>query len=245
MYINAGFDDYITKPIDPDRLETMLLAYLPKGKIAPPDEETDEDDVPLPDFIFTIPELDIGSGLRHCGSKRSYMLTLRTYLDNAVKNADEIEKLWNAGDLKNTTIRVHALKSTSRVIGALALGDHAAELEKAGDAEDIEKLEKELPDLLAAYRKLASSLEPLNSVEEQDQGEDNRPLISDDYLNEAYTALSEFCASFDYDSVAHVVESLSAYRMPEDEVTRYELLVKAVDNYDYDLIPGILDRGKE
>ena len=243
MYINAGFDDYITKPIDPDRLETMLLAYLPKGKIAPPDEETDEDDVPIPDFIFTIPELDIGSGLRHCGSKRSYMLTLRTYLDNAVKNADEIEKLWNAGDLKNTTIRVHALKSTSRVIGALALGDHAAELEKAGDAEDIEKLEKELPDLLAAYRKLASSLEPLNSVEEQ--GEDNRPLISDDYLNEAYTALSEFCASFDYDSVAHVVESLSAYRMPEDEVTRYELLVKAVDNYDYDLIPGILDGGKE
>ena len=54
-----------------------------------------------------------------------------------------------------------------------------------------------------------------------------------------------FYASYDFDSVAHVVESLSAYRIPEDEVTRYELLVKAVDNYDYDLIPGILDRGKE
>jgi len=57
------------------------------------------------------------------------MTTLKMYLDTAVDNADELEKLWNARDMKNTTIRVHALKSTSRVIGALSLGDHAAELE--------------------------------------------------------------------------------------------------------------------
>ena len=173
------------------------------------------------------------------------MTTLKMYLDTAVDNADELEKLWNARDLKNTTIRVHALKSTSRVIGALSLGDHAAELEKAGDMEDVEKLEKEMPVLLEEYRKLAADLEPLHAEEKQDPKNDTRPLISDDYLNEAYTALSEFCASYDFDSVAHVVESLSAYRMPEDEVTRYERLVKAVDNYDYDLIPGILDRGQE
>ena len=245
MYINAGFDDYITKPIDPDRLESMLLAYLPKGKIAPPDDDTDEEDDLIPDFVFTIPELDVGSGLSHCGSRSAYMTTLKMYLDTAAKNADEIEKFWKAGDLKNTTIRVHALKSTSRVIGALSLGDHAAALEKAGDMEDKEKLEKELPILLDEYRKIVSALEPLGAEEKQDQGDDTRPLISNEYLNEAYMALSEFCASYDFDSVAHVVESLSAYRIPENELTRYELLVKAVDNFDYDLIPGILDRGQE
>ena len=116
---------------------------------------------------------------------------------------------------------------------------------RSGDMEDVKKLEKEMPVLLEEYRKLAADLEPLHAEEKQDAGEDTRPLISDDYLNEAYTALSQFCASYDFDSVAHVVESLSAYRMPEDEVTRYERLVKAVDNYDYDLIPGILDRGQE
>ncbi|MBP5164274.1 MAG: Hpt domain-containing protein [Lachnospiraceae bacterium] len=184
------------KPIDPDRLESMLLTYLPKGKIAPPEEEAEEEDVLIPDFVFTIPELDVNSGLGHCGSKRSYMTTLKMYLDTAVDNADELEKLWNARDMKNTTIRVHALKSTSRVIGALSLGDHAAELEKAGDLEDVKKLEKEMPVLLEEYRKLAADLEPLHAEEKQDAGEDTRPLISDDYLNEAYTALSQFCASY-------------------------------------------------
>ena len=102
-----------------------------------------------------------------------------------------------------------------------------------------------MPSLLEEYRKLVSSLDELNAKEDQSEEDDTRPLISDDYLTEAYNTLSQFCVTYDFDSVAHVVESLSAYRMPEDEVTRYELLVKAVDNYDYELIPGILDRGKD
>ena len=33
VYINAGFDDYLTKPIEPETLEKMLLHYLPKDKV--------------------------------------------------------------------------------------------------------------------------------------------------------------------------------------------------------------------
>lgn len=241
MYIKAGFDDYISKPINPDRLETMLLAYIPKDKISPPGDGPDEDDAHIPDFLFDIPELDADTGLSHCGSTRSYVMTLKMYLDTAAQNADGLEKSWNAGDLKNTIIRIHSLKSTSRVIGALSLGDHAAALEKAGDSEDLEKLGRELPGLIEEYRKLASSLEPLNAEEEQDAGEDTRPLISGEHLSETYAALSKSCAAFDFDSVARLAESLRAYRMPDNEATRYDMLMKAVDNFDYDLIPGILD----
>jgi CheY-like chemotaxis protein len=34
FYIDACFDDYITKPVNPEELEAMLLKYLPKEKIA-------------------------------------------------------------------------------------------------------------------------------------------------------------------------------------------------------------------
>ena len=100
----------------------MLLHYLPKGKIAPASDESTDEDYALPEFLFHLSEIDVGSGLAHCGSAKSYMTTLKMYLDTAEKNADEIEKFWAARDIRNTTIKVHALKSTSRVIGALELG---------------------------------------------------------------------------------------------------------------------------
>ncbi|MEE5991175.1 MAG: response regulator, partial [Lachnospiraceae bacterium] len=239
-FMKAGFDDYITKPIDPDRLEGMLLHYLPKGKIAPASDESTDDDYVLPDFLFHLSEIDVGSGLAHCGNAKSYMTTLKMYMDTAEKNADEIEKFRIAGDIRNTTIKVHALKSTSRVIGALELGEFAAEMEKAGDQEDTKTLDAKLPDLIAQYRKLAAELKQLN---EQDGAEDNdeRPLITLQELSEAYKTLSEFCESFDFDSVVHVAESLKGYRIPEDEATRVDAIIKAVDNFDYELIPGIVN----
>ena len=33
QYLAEGFDDYLTKPIDPGKLETMMLEYLPPEKI--------------------------------------------------------------------------------------------------------------------------------------------------------------------------------------------------------------------
>ena len=238
-FIKAGFDDYITKPIDPDRLESMLLHYLPKGKIGPASGDREDDDYVLPDFLFHLSEIDVGSGLAHCGNGKSYMTTLEMYLDTAEKNADEIEQFWAAKDLRNTTIKVHALKSTSRVIGALELGELAANLEKAGDLGDTETLDRELGTLLARYRKLAVELRPLKEQGDAEEN-DERPLITPQELREAYRTLSEFCENFDFDSVVHVVESLQLYRIPEEEATRVDAIVKAVDNFDYEMIPGII-----
>ncbi|WP_049945740.1 ATP-binding protein [Butyrivibrio sp. LC3010] len=244
MYINAGFDDYITKPIDPDRLEAMLLQYLPEDKINSSDENVVEDDNFIPDFIWELESIDVNTGLTYCGSNDTYMFTLKAYLDSAGKNADEIEKYWKAKDYKNTTVKVHALKSTSRMIGAQRLGDFAARLEKAGESGDVETLENELGNLLYMYKELVKDLEPIRdrkSEEVKAETNDERPLISEQDMKKAYEELSEFCASFDYDSVVNTVKSLEAYRFPEEERERFESLKKAVDDFDYDLIPGILE----
>ncbi len=171
MYTNAGFDDYLTKPIDAERLETMLMQYLPDDKVTcvSGDDDIDEDeDQALPDFLYDIKEIDTDSGLNYCGDGESYVDALMMYMGSAEKKAEEIEKYRAAGDIKNVTIKVHALKSASRSIGALELGEFAERLEKAGDSGDQETLYQELDKLLLRYRQLARDLEPLNDREEQD-----------------------------------------------------------------------------
>ena len=242
MYINAGFDDYITKPINPDRLEMLLLAYLPKNKISSVLDENEKDDYVLPEFIFHINGIDAGSGLKHCGNGESYVTTLKLFLDTAEKNAGDIEKFFAAKDIKNTTIKVHALKSTARVIGAIGLSEFAARMEKAGDKGDMDMLENELPSLLSEYRRIEEELKPINEHKELSETDD-WPLITAERLNEVYSDISKYYESFDFDSMADVAESLKEYRIPENEVTRVAAIIKAVDNYDYEMIPGIISAG--
>ena len=178
MYKNAGFDDYLTKPIDAERLEMMLLQYLPGDKVtlAPAGDDNfggaddsagdDSDDYALPDFLYDIKAIDVDSGLNYCGDGEDYMMALELYAGSAKQKAKEIEDYWAAGDIRNTTIKVHALKSASRAIGALELGEFAAKLEKAGNSGDTGTLEKELGELITGYRQLARDLEPLNKPEE-------------------------------------------------------------------------------
>jgi len=217
----------------------LLLKYIPKGKIAPASLDDDEEYVSIPEFLFGIEAIDVDSGLKHCGSREAYMSTLEMYLDAAPKNMDDIKKYWATRDLKNTTVKIHALKSTSRLIGAVKLGDFAARLEKAGEAGDAVTLEREISDLLKQYSELVKELEPLNDIKDDDI-EDDRAVISHKDIKNAYTDILEFCNSFDYDSVGNMVENLEKYRFPEDEASRFVNLKKAVDNFDYDLIPEIL-----
>jgi len=259
MYINEGFDDYLTKPIDAERLEMILLQYIPKDKIeAPSDGEVGEEagnegdnegDYCVPEFIFKLDDIDVNSGVIYCGSRESYMNTLRMYLDSAPKNEEDIENYWNLRDLKNLTIKFHTLKSTSRLIGALKLGDFAGQLERAGESGDADTIEKEIGKLLSEYRKLVRKLEPLNETEndktenaatENGAERDDRPLISEQDMEKAYAELNRFCVEFDYDSVVDIVKALNEYRFPEDEAERFSAVKMAVENFDYDLIPGIL-----
>ncbi len=246
MYISAGFDDYLTKPIDPDHLESMLLKYLPADKIESagkdvPEESTDDtaqaENAPvMPEWLLAIDAIDTAEGVRHCGDSEIYLETLTVYAESASDGADEIAKLWGERDIPGVTVKVHALKSTSRVIGAMKLGDFAEKLEKAGNDGDTETLEANMDDLIAQYRALGEALSPLVS----DGEDEDLPEMPAEQLEEAYAAIRELAEVFDYDSVLFIMDSLEGYKAPEAEKERFAELKKAVAKPDWDMIKNVL-----
>ncbi len=191
----------------------------------------------LPAWLYQIEELDVATGLKHCGTEETYLETLRIYARTAETGAEEIERYRLAEDLANVTTKVHGLKSTSRVIGATGLGSLAERLEAAGRAGDTKTIDAGLGVLLARYRALGERLIPLCIHDEE---EDDRPLISYEKLREAYDSIREVLESMDYESVAFVIEALDAYRIPEAERERCERLRQAADDFDWDLVGEIL-----
>ena len=204
---------------------------------AAPAATDDDASVALPDWLYAVDGLDVASGIRHCGTEDTYLDTLTIYAENAAGNADEIEHFWNAGDVANTVVKVHALKSTSRAVGAEDLGALAEKLELAGKAGDTAILDTELGDLLARFRALAKSLAPLHTTE---QVAEDMPDATDEQLREAYDALREFAANLDTDGAVFVLDRLDGFRLPEAERTRCNALRRAVESFAWEQIDTLL-----
>ena len=64
-------------------------------------------------------------------------------------------------DLKNYEIRVHALKSTSKTIGALELSEKAKTLEYAAKEGNTALLEAENDGMLKAYEEQVKNIEEI------------------------------------------------------------------------------------
>ncbi|MBE6910348.1 MAG: response regulator [Ruminococcaceae bacterium] len=243
MYLNAGFSDYLSKPVDGIKLEKMLMDHLPAEKVEKADaadaEAADASSAELPDYLREIGELNVEAGLRFCGTAETYLDTLTVFARSAASGADEIESFRRTGDAANATTKVHALKSTSRAIGAVELSALAEQLENAGIAGDAQTLFDGFDELLPRYRALGEALAPLYAAEQAEDG--SLPLISDKELRETYDVIRRFAADFDTDRIAHTLEFLKRYRIPETERARIEALRLAIDAFNWDQIDEILD----
>ena len=249
-YIDAGFTDYLTKPIDSHKLEQMLKKYLPPEKVqevtAKDAKARDTADAEsLPDWLKSQTLLDTKSGLTNCGSPEDYVETLRLFAEAYKENAATIQRFFDAADWKNYTIRVHALKSSARIIGANELSDLAATLEQAGNAGDAATIQQGTPRLFELYAECEDMLKPVLPATAADSnaadgGNAKEPMTAEE-LQEVYETFKELAATFDYDSVQFVLEDLAGKEPPASEKEHYEAVCKAAKKPDWMELQKLLE----
>ena len=121
-YLAEGFNGYLTKPINPNKLEEMLLAYLPADKV-------DKTDSVAPSYK----QLNVATGLEYSGgSEEFFRATVEMFCNLRDEKKAKLQAAFAAENWKNYAVFVHALKSTVLSIGGEKLSDAAKQLESAG-----------------------------------------------------------------------------------------------------------------
>ena len=235
MYYQEGFDNYMSKPVDPNKLEEMILTYLPENLVIKPGDEgfvsdvkeENETEKEAMQELLKISGIDLEMAIERCGSADAARDVMKDFRLAIEERAGLIERYEKEGDIKNYTIYVHGLKSSARAIGAVELGDQAEYLEKCGNDNWEEEIHDLTPQLLELYRSYLSKLEILSK--EDDEGKEE---IDEGMLQGAYESMKEFVAGSLFDSADDIMKMLDDYKIPDkykDKHAEVKRLLAAVD----------------
>ena len=119
------------------------------------------------------------------------------------------------------------------------MSERAKQMEDAGNAGNVELIREATEPLLKLYRSFSEKLSPL--IKQPEADDSDKPLIGEDELIEAIETLKEMSASFDYDSVMFVLESLDEYRLPDEQAARIKKVREAVAKLDWDAVQSALE----
>ena len=242
FYTSKGFNGYLSKPVDTEALERTIMKHLPEEimeKATEADVEEDLDEIPIDlVWISDITDISVPEGIKNSGGIKNFIFALKLFYDTIDDNSEVIENAYTNKNVRMYTIKVHALKSSARIIGAIPLASLAAQLEEAGNHEDISFIESNHDKFMNDYIAFKEKLKRIDEGLEDNRGKEPIP---EDELKDAYGALSEMIPQMDYDAVEMIIEQLKQYKLPEKDTEIVSKLEKMLRSFEWDEMEALIN----
>lgn len=250
LYLKEGFQDYLTKPIDADKFENMLIEYLPDNvvyltnnrEVSDEFETQNAEEFDIRESQLYLMGFNLRNGLRYMGGDKSlYGKVLHDFHSILQEKETALKDFLQKGDMPGYTIIVHSLKGNARSVGADDLADEAFELEKMAKAGQLEDVTVRSPILFSMMKNMRNSLRVYLETEaaEEEKAQSGEPEISERITEEDWVrALQELAArldDFDGESAAAKLRELKRYERPETDKKMLRLCEKAIKDYAYDI----------
>ena len=170
MFIQNGFNDFLSKPIEPSKLNSILTKWLPKEKQKPINYTSyniheNEAAIAIEESNINIEDVNVSKGMFFSGGGiKNYLDTLAVFHKDFIAKIDELANCFEAKDLSLYTTHVHALKAACANIGADKLSEQAKLLEAASLENNREFIEKHNEHFIEALIKLLDNIQKVVSA---------------------------------------------------------------------------------
>ncbi|MBQ7677702.1 MAG: DegV family EDD domain-containing protein, partial [Lachnospiraceae bacterium] len=184
--------------------------------------------------------IDGDAAVLNSGSEEAFKAVLKIFYDSIPDKTADITSCYEARDWENYKIRVHALKSSAKLVGALALSGKAQALETAAGEENAEYIMANHAPFMADYAHLGEQLGEEVFAKEKEAAPD-KPVADAFLMESVYEGLGEAAGNFDMDGIEEILAELDDYAVPEDEKEKYDAIREAAAKYDYAGILSVLN----
>ncbi|MBR4947324.1 MAG: response regulator [Clostridiales bacterium] len=186
MFLSEGFDGFVSKPVEIEELERVLKQVLPKSAITyeekyadinieeePEAEEVKAEPAVSDEDVFAKLKkigIDTDAGIKYCvGDQEFYKSLLIQFANESSEKIPSLKKFFHEHDWHNYEIIVHALKSTSKMIGIMDLSEEAKALEMAAKEQKEEFITDNHDQVMMDYSRYAAEIkEKLNVGSDED-----------------------------------------------------------------------------
>lgn len=173
--IDAGMDDYLTKPVNARKLYQTIEKWLEHSGFdstdTAPNERDDQAGASTADQAHGRRDIDYYAVLERCaGSTEVLALVLAEFTSSTASVEHDLMKLNESQSMSEIAMMAHSLKGAAANIGADVLSEHARALETAAkemETEDLEEKIHAIKDALSDVREDIKQLQAeLEKVEE-------------------------------------------------------------------------------
>lgn len=235
--LEAGMNDYVSKPIDPSQLFLTLAKYVQAnsdpGSEKPTNSTTDTSTEDIPELPDQLPGFDLKAALdRLAGNKKLFIKLTTNFAKENLEATEKIEHMIQSNDFEAAYGAAHAIKGVAGNVGAMELfeatgaleacarsatkGDHvpATELEQC-----LERFAAKLKETLETISTLATEAKPPTNTR------DNKPLPDKLRMKLA----GEVKEAIDVGDIFALGEKLEEYPADASEVMTAKSLAEDLD----------------
>lgn len=233
-YLKEGFDAFLSKPVEPDKLETMIYEMLPKhlvreveiaDKLVQAEEQAEKMEFPIIDGV------DFAYGRIHFPTDadllESFQLFYRMLKSDAKKLEEFYAQIESEEGLNSYRIQVHSMKNSAAIVGIISLSGMAKVLEDAARNGQRNTIHAMTAIFLQEWHKYKEKLSVLFADEEKEL-----KLCDKETLITLLSHLKQATEDMDITEMDNIMAELEEYQYEPDIAEKMEQLAAFVTQFD-------------